>query len=148
MMAYELVVVYLNHIEISESASIHLGSVYNTGGQDTKAREAEERGGEHYGDLFRRLRGEPRERNTTPNGGGEEKVFNNKFNRSAGANPCHAFNWGTAHPQSSLAPDGTCRFAHVCMQWVSDKGPGGICRGNHPKSKCTNPNKVDQKVMA
>ena len=26
-------------------------------------------------------------------------------------------------------PDGTCKRNHVCDKWVSNKGPGGVCKG-------------------
>jgi hypothetical protein len=51
---------------------------------------------------------------------------------------------GKPHSSSQLATDGTCRYAHICMQWVSDKGPGGQCRGAHKKSEC--PYAADKKV--
>ena len=51
--------------------------------------------------------------------------------------PCMAYNKGTEHHKNSLMDDGTCKFNHICMQWVDDKGPRGICGGKHPKSACT-----------
>ena len=48
-----------------------------------------------------------------------------------------AYNKGTDHTRNSLDADGACKFNHVCMQWVSDKGPRGICGGKHPKGQCT-----------
>ena len=62
--------------------------------------------------------------------------WNGKFN-TASKQPCMAYNKGTEHSANSLDADGTCRFNHVCMQWVADKGPRGICGGNHVKGECT-----------
>ena len=47
-----------------------------------------------------------------------------------------AFNKGTEHTRGSLNPDGSCKYNHICMQWVADKGPRGICGGSHPKVEC------------
>ena len=74
-------------------------------------------------------------------------VWNGKYNRAHDAKPCISFNLGrNTHPQSALHPDGTCKFAHCCDHFVSDKGPGGICRAlDHSRLKCTNANKCDSK---
>ena len=32
---------------------------------------------------------------------------------------------------------GCCKFKHMCMQWVSDKGSHGMCGGDHPKVRFT-----------
>ena len=48
-----------------------------------------------------------------------------------------AYNNNTEHGANSLDHDGTCKFNHICMQWVSDKGPRGICGGKHTKGECT-----------
>ena len=55
---------------------------------------------------------------------------------------CVAFNEGIEHKDSNLKPDGTCRFAHRCNQWVTDKGPGGVCGEWHSRMVCDNVNKT------
>jgi len=55
---------------------------------------------------------------------------------------CIAFNEGLEHKDSNLKPDGTCRFSHRCNQWVTDKGPGGVCGGSHSRMECDNVNKT------
>ena len=133
-LAYCLLLVYLKHVELAASEDIHLGNIYNSGGQDTKIREAEEKARSIFGSAFRTRRGEPRDDKS-----GGRKGWNEAFNRASDAMPCAAFNNMAKHEHKSLHDDGTCRFAHVCNQFVSDKGPGGMCRGNHPRKQCDYP---------
>jgi hypothetical protein len=63
---------------------------------------------------------------------------------------CYTFNLGrgTVHPASSLGADGTCRFKHACDQFVSDKGPRGVCGStSHCRKDCTNAAKVSTPVV-
>ena len=80
-------------------------------------------------------------------GGGEATAaeWNGKSTASA-TSTCDAYNLGHDHQARHLLPDGTCKFAHRCDKWVSDKGPAGRCLGTHPRTKCTNPNRCDAKV--
>ena len=64
------------------------------------------------------------------------------------ARTCPAYNDPEGKCQHVLSPDGTCMRKHVCDKWVTNKGPGGRCLGNHPRYKCTNPNKCDKPVGA
>ena len=70
--------------------------------------------------------------------------WNGKFNTEASARPCAAHNLGQQH--NRLNKDGSCPFNHICDQFVSDKGPGGQCRGSHSRSSCDNPAKTPSKV--
>ena len=80
-------------------------------------------------------------------GGGEATAakWNGKSTASA-TSTCDAYNLSRDHQARHLLPDGTCRYAHKCDKWVSDKGPSGKCLGAHPRTKCTNPNRCDAKV--
>ena len=71
-------------------------------------------------------------------------VFNGNFTR--GGSPCISFNLGIKkHPASSLDSNGKCRYNHICDQWVSGKGPKGICGSDqHHRKACDNPNKIDK----
>lgn len=69
--------------------------------------------------------------------------WNGKFNMEASARPCAAHNLGQQHIR--LNTDGSCPFNHICDQFVSDKGPGGQCRGSHSRSSCDNPAKTPSK---
>ena len=69
-------------------------------------------------------------------GGGSQLSWNGKASTSS-KKPCVAFNFAREHKHDVLEETGTCRFGHFCMQWVSDKGPRGMCGGPHPKLECT-----------
>ena len=59
------------------------------------------------------------------------------FNASADK-LCAAWNTDTKHLAKHVDPTtGKCLFKHgVCNQFVTDKGPGGICGGNHRRKDC------------
>ena len=75
---------------------------------------------------------------------GAKPSWNGQFNSDVNSRPCAAFNLGQDH--KNLKSDGSCPFNHICNQWVSDKGPGGQCKGSHSRSKCTNPSKSASKL--
>ena len=119
--AHELLLVYFREIETS-SGALHFGNVHDRGSADTLMAEARA----NAATFFR-------------SGGGTPLLtlkWNGKFDSSA-KKPCVAFNFKKDHKADVLAPDGSCRFNHVCMQWVSDKGPRGTCGGSHCKMDCT-----------
>ena len=63
---------------------------------------------------------------------------------------CYTYNLGSSatHPAKSLLPDGTCKFRHVCNQFVTGKGKGGICEGKHARAYCENPGKCEKSAEA
>ena len=130
-LAYSLMRVYHKEIDRDTTGTVHMGNVYRRGGQDTylsMARKEEEA-------FFRTRAGtarEPRE-----SGDKDTKVIkpNGRYNKDGA--PCKDFNLG--HPCKRLEADGTCKFNHVCDQFVTDKGPGGRCLGKHPRCQCDQP---------
>ena len=136
---YCMFLVYIEAIEHS-AGLLHLGNVFSAGGsQDTRLTAARQR----RADLF-----PPPPPPPLPPiipGGGGDTVTGKKWNDKDSPNAnriCHTFNFKDAkHPAKHLYGDGCCKFKHVCMHWVSDKGKGGMCEGDHPKYLCTNPNK-------
>ena len=54
--------------------------------------------------------------------------YNGKFTANS-KEVCWFFNSGQPHRADHLHPDGTCKRNHVCDKWVSNKGPGGVCKG-------------------
>ena len=105
----------------------------------------------HYGSAFFRARAGNAQR-----GGADDNVvdgvkWNGKFTATSKL-PCGAFNSGGEHAKSALLPDGTCRFAHVCDKWVTNKGKNGKClctagTPGHSRGQCDNPNKCDAAVQ-
>ena len=130
--AHELLLVYLRECDYDHTRTLTLANVFRRGGQDTFMSEARA----NAAAFFRPGAG------TARPGGGELddssiKKHNGKFTASS-QKPCNDFNSGK--PCSRLLPDGTCKFNHVCNQFVTDKGPGGRCLGNHARCNgCTYP---------
>lgn len=130
--AYALVNVYLKEIETDQSRTLHFGNVYNRGKHDTLLAQAK------ASVVFFRTRAGTAQTGSSNTaaaaGSASHATWNGKF--SAGQRPCYAYNTGKPHNASSLHPDGTCVYDHVCMQFVSDKGKGGQCKGKHPFTAC------------
>ena len=115
--AHELLMVYLAEIENDALRVLHFGNVFRRGGQDSFLQMARANAA-----AFFRTRGEnPR----LGNGQGKGK-FDDKSKK-----PCIAYNKGLVCDH--LADDSSCKFNHRCMQWVSDKGPRGMCWAEHAK---------------
>ena len=122
-LAHELMLVYFREIETSVGGALHLGNVYDRGSADMLMAEARA----NVLTFFR------------PGGGnlqGEQPKWNGKFTSST-KKMCVAFNFKKEHSRDSLLQDGTCKFNHICMQWVTDKGPRGVCGGDHCKVECS-----------
>ena len=132
-----LFLIYLKKIETDPTRSLTLASVFRAGSEDTYLAEAR-----INADAFFRTRGgEPRPgpaNGETQDDEDKDKPvkWNGEFSNKS-KKPCAAFNFATAHGKRSLDAKGCCKFNHVCNQYVDDKGPGGQCGGNHPRSACT-----------
>jgi hypothetical protein len=142
---YFYFVILLERVETSGDADLNISSVATRlGGLDTLREEATLRAEEHFGrNIFRRRQPHSEQLEEVPLDKKHIVAWNGKYTPSAD-NTCHAFNLGPQgkHGKGHLLPDGTCKFAHKCDAYVSDKGPGGRCHGDHPRHKCTNPARV------
>ena len=137
MLAYELFLVYLGNIEEQSELNLNLANVVSKlGGQDTKIKQAELLGKEHYGSLFK-ARGQSA-RGPGDIDSAKPKQWNGQFNKNSTLT-CHSFNNEKEHPAASLDADGRCKFNHICDKALKD---GGKCKGNHCSKHCTNPNRV------
>jgi hypothetical protein len=139
--AHELFLVYLEAIELApEARDLNLSNVYNSGGQDMYRERALSRAVAFFG----KSRSGPGGHLTTT-----QDIFRGSDTPSS-TKCCISFNIGKSHPASSLLPNGTCKFAHKCDQWVSqqaDGTKGGICGSTkHGRAKCDNPFKSTAKV--
>ena len=139
MMGYELLMVAFQHIEESTTGKSFADIM--EGSQDTLTRTAERQGTLDFPGIFRTHGGIPGK----PHAGGENVNWNGKFKKDA-SRACRAFNEGSKHTKDCLLADGTCKFAHVCNKWVSDKGPWGRCGGDHKASQCDHPHKCDEPI--
>ena len=137
--AYCLFLIYLEAIEDSQGA-LNVANVFAAGAQDTRLKAANQR----YSEVFACHPCDDQE-DKDKDGGKAAKKWNNKDSPNA-TGICKTYNFKDAeHPKQHLYKDGTCKFRHVCIQWVTGKGAGGMCEGNHPKYACTNPNKTNIK---
>ena len=135
----------LEQVETVEG--LNLANVVMRGALDTLKQEATDRADAHYHCIFRpKDPYKPQSGDAQP--GASEVPWNGKWNKET-KSICWAYNREKAkHSATSLSPDGTCLHRHVCDQWVTNKGPGGRCEGNHPRHKCDNTAKCDSKVLA
>lgn len=126
---HELLVVYLRAVD-DDSATLNLGNVYASGGQDTKLREAEANMLVH----FRGQRG-----GTAP--GNATKRWDCAFDANA-RRPCISYNLKQDHPASAIDPaTGKCKFKHVCDAFITGAdGKRTQCgSADHCRKDCNNP---------
>ena len=124
---HELFILYLDRIEKDVTRMLNFANVIEGGMFDTLLSQAKA----NEVICFRTRGGDPRAGSPV-----NAIKWNGKCNEKS-ERPCMAYNNGTEHGSNSLDADGTCKFNHICMQWVSDKGPRGICGGKHAKGECT-----------
>jgi hypothetical protein len=137
--AYCLFIIYLEAIEDSRGV-LNLANVFAAGAQDTRLKAANQR----YSELFGCRPCDDQDDKDKDKDKGAKK-WNNKDSPNA-TGICKTYNFRDAeHPKQHLFKDGTCKFRHVCNHWVTGKGAGGMCEGNHTKYSCTNPNKTNTK---
>ena len=137
--AYCLFIIYIEAIEDSQGV-LNLANVFAAGAQDTRLKAAHQRHTEVFQcspcDDF-----DGKDSDKDKKG----KKWNNKCSPNANS-ICKTYNFKDAeHPDKHLYKDGTCKFRHVCNHWVTGKGAGGMCEGDHPYWACTNPNKTNTK---
>jgi len=151
----ELLRVMLRHVEDS-GGTLNLGNVYNSVHLNSVLDEAIRNLQVNYKDaydvFFRPRVGTARpsgEQSTAENKVTTDvvkRVWNNKTTTTS-QYCCPAFNTGHVHRNRDLLADGTCKKAHKCDQWVSNKGISGRCLGtegtpNHSRLQCDNPHKA------
>lgn len=134
--AYCLLLIYIEAVE-SHPTQYNLANVFGAGSQDTRCKAAKERSAR----LFK-----VKPDDEKPQHGIK---WNGKDTPDSKA-VCYTYNLGpkATHPAKSLLSDGTCKFRHVCNQFVTGKGKGGICEGNHARAHCENPGKCDKPADA
>ena len=139
--AHELLLVMFRYVEDSGGQK-KLSSICNEGHLTTLLEEAE-----HNEAIFYR---------TSAGNAVSDKAqqpYNGKSTDTA-RRPCPAFNLDKPHSDPSLLfPNGTCRCAHVCDKFVSNKGVNGRCLGSagtpgHNRLNCDNPNRCEQPITA
>jgi hypothetical protein len=141
-LAHMLVEVYLD--DVDNSTSLSVGNIWASGGTDSRMSRARTLTEERFGQGIFRAEGSKFGR-TSGGPDKEGKPWNCKDTPDSTLGYCASYNYKNPHPAKSLKPDGTCKYKHVCMQWVVGKGPNGCCEGKHPRKDCTNPGKSSEK---
>ena len=134
--AFECMILYLRMVE-AHGSTYHIATVvYSCGGLDAIRQEATTIAHDRFGAaFFRTLGGKPRAGLPTPTDGFDGKV---KGDNPSSTKPCASWNMDKKHLLKHVDSDGKCKFKHgICDQFVSDKGPGGICGGPHKRLNCT-----------
>ena len=121
--AHELLLIFLRALESDARRRITFANVCDER-FDTSVTQARLNSATFFRSRAGNAQGDAPITGVTPNG---------KFS-AATVKACVAFNLGRRCTHLEL--DGTCKFNHICNQFVSDKGPRGICGGNHPRSIC------------
>ena len=130
--AWALFIIYIEAMEQSNGL-LHMGNVFAAGSQDTHLLAAKQR------KLLMFPSAIPGISESTPDGSGGAKKWNGKDSPNA-TRICKTYNFKDAeHPTQHLHKDGTCKFRHACMQWVTGSGKNGMCKQAHPKFECANP---------
>ena len=140
-LVYFYFLIQLEQVEVEED--INLTNATSRGSMDTLRSYARDRAEAHYGRCIFRSKHSLEVEEGDVSGG--EGVWNGKCSSSA-KSICWVFNKAKSakHGKKSLLPNGCCKHRHVCNAFVSDKGPGGHCEGNHPRYLCDNPSKISK----
>ena len=140
MVAFECLILYLRLIENGTGRYNITNVIHMAGGIDSFRAQALVSAKEHFpAAFFRPLGGNPKPSDglsTAAGKGGE--VFSGavKGSRPNANKGCASWNLGKPHLAKNVDPNGFCAFLHKCDQYVSDKGPGGQCLGDHKRADC------------
>ena len=138
-LVYFYFLIQLEQVEVEQD--INLSNATTQGSMDTLRSYARDRAVAHYGEsIFR-----SNQRDYGDNYVDEDKKIWNGHCTENASTVCWAFNQKhQKHRESTLTADGRCKHRHVCDAFVSNKGPGGKCEGNHPRYQCTSSHKIDK----
>ena len=132
--AFELLLIYLQEVDRQPDtwtlATIFAGS----GAIDVRRKDAAAIAKARYPpSIFRAHGGNP---GIGAGGGGKKYDGEVKLYNATSKRGCSAWNDGTAHDARSVDANGRCKYKHACNQWVTDKGKGGQCLGDHKRKEC------------
>jgi hypothetical protein len=138
MVAFESLILYLRLIENGTGRYNITNVVHTAGGIDSLRAQALVSAKEHFpAAFFRPLGGNPKPGDGLSAGKGSE-VYSGivKGTRPTASKGCASWNLGMPHLAKNVDSNGFCSFLHKCDQYVSDKGPGGQCLGDHKRADC------------
>ena len=140
MVAFECLILYLRMIE-DGSGKYNVNNVVRlAGGIDSIRSQALVSAKEHFSAaFFRTLGGNPKELGEGGLHDDGPSYFKGtvRGSRSNASKGCAAWNLGSQHLSRYVDAHGMCGFLHKCDQYVTDKGPGGQCLGDHKRASCT-----------
>jgi hypothetical protein len=139
--AHELMLVMFRRIEDSGGA-VTLSNAVDESYLNTVMEEARA----NTSAFFRTDGGIPGN-DATKSEGHKTKSWNGKFTPTS-SGCCRYFNSNGLHTADSLLDDGTCKYSHSCDKWIKGHGKDARCKGAHPRSKCTHPDKCDERPTA
>jgi hypothetical protein len=129
---HELFLIYIEAVEAT--SKYNLGNIFETGGQDTKMKEAEA----NVAKYFRGRGGDPHNK-------GEKKLPWDCAFDSKATTCCTSYNLCNHHPTNAIGADGRCRYLHECDKFLVDADGKkiGTCGSRaHPRVKCDNPKRM------
>jgi hypothetical protein len=140
MVAFECLILYLRLIENGTGKYNITNVVHVAGGIDSLRAQALTSAVEHFpAAFFRTLGGNPSAGlNSLITGGKDGAIYSGtvKGSRPTASKGCASWNMGRPHFAKNVDSKGLCAFLHKCDQYVSDKGPGGQCLGDHKRVDC------------
>ena len=138
MVAFELFVIYLEHVDVPQGPPVNLATVTAQGGLDTHLAQACINGARRFGASFREKgSSSPLDAHRRSGPGGPE-LKDVKGSTDPTAPICSTYNFCRDHKPSDLDEHGVCKRRHVCSHFVDNKGKLGRCEGSHPFPECKN----------
>ena len=131
---FELFILYLNEIEKCPNVWNMANVFAKSGAIDVRRADAEKIARARYPPhCFRVGGGSPgmSQPGGRHKGAGAFEFANTTKHNSSSHKACVAYNSGVDHTPGNVDAQGRCKFAHVCNQWVTDKGKNGQCSSTH-----------------
>ena len=139
MVAFECLILYLRLIQNGTGRYNITNVIHMAGGIDSLRAQALISAKEHFpAAFFRTLGGNPKPFDGISPGGKVVEIYSGKVkgSRPNANRGCASWNLGKPHLEKYVDSNGLCSFLHKCDQYVSDKGPGGQCLGDHKRADC------------
>jgi hypothetical protein len=138
---YCLIIEHLTEIDNNKTTTF--GNIGKMGSADTRRNRARKQTEDIFGKNIFRLDTKA----ASPTGNGKGIEYSGKATPTA-KSVCVAWNTNKDHKSEHLHSNGVCKFRHgICDSFVSDKGPGGTCGGEHKRVDCDNAAKCKKALV-
>lgn len=140
--AFEVMIIYLRHVEDGSGKYNLVNVVHDLGGLDDVRAQGFAAARQFYpATFFRTHGGNPKvDLVLSPSGGKGDDDYEGdvKGSLSSAKQGCAAWNLSRKHKKKHIDLSAQlCKFLHKCDQFVDDKGKGGQCLGDHKRPDCT-----------